>query len=36
VLVDPAAGLVLTAVGFGLIFVNSVLNAWVLLVEIRR
>jgi len=36
VLVDPAAGLVLTAVGFGLIFVNSVLNAWVLLIEIRR
>jgi hypothetical protein len=36
VFVDPAAGLVLTAVGFGLIFVNSVLNAWVLLIEIRR
>ena len=31
-----AAGLVLTAIGFALAFVVAVVNAWVILIEIRR
>jgi hypothetical protein len=32
----PAAGLVLTAIGFALMFLVAVLNTWVILIEIRR
>jgi hypothetical protein len=36
VLVGSTAGLVLVAVAYVLVFLTSVLNAWVLLIEIRR